>query len=189
MKPESGEMKRIIFLALSLPLFGWSQPSSQEQARLKPFVPAGYSLVSALHVPLRAKDDLVAVTQKDDSTRVFVLPSGAKAPLWLTLKDKKRDFPAPVQGGSGEKLGDLVFSCDLDHSGKPYLFVTCYMADAYMLTVFKPSAQGYSEIFRDTTNAKFAIDRKSGRIRRPGSDADPARTFDWVKGHYQAVKG
>lgn len=182
-------MKRRIFLALSFPLLAWAQPSPQEQARLKPFVPAGYALVSCLHVPLHAKDDLVAVTQKDDSTRVFVLPSGAKTPLWLTLKDKKRDFSAPVQGGSGEKLTDLVFSCDLDHSGKPYLFVTTYLADAYVLSVFKPSAQGYNEIFRDTTNGKFAIDRKSGRIHRPGSDADPARTFQWVKGHYQAAKG
>ena len=179
----------MIFLALSLSTLVWAQPSAQEQARLKPFLPAGYDLVSALHVPLHAKDDLVAVTQKNDSTRVFVLPSGAKAPLWLTLKDKKRDFPAPVQGGSGEKLSDLVFSCDLDQNGKPYLFVTCYLADAYMLTVFKPTSQGYSEIFRDSTNAKFAIDRKSGRIQRPGSDADPARTFRWVKGHYQGAKG
>ena len=182
-------MKRILCLILGFPLLVWAQPSPQHESRLKPFLPAGYSVVSALQVPLRSKNDLVAVVQKDDSTRVFVLPNGAKAPLWLTLKDKKRDFPAPVQGGSGEKLADLVFSCDLDHSGKPYLFVTSYLADVYLLTVFKPSSQGYVEIFRDTTNGNFEIDRKSGRIHRPGTDADPAKTFRWVKGRYQAVKG
>lgn len=182
---ERAGMKRIIFLALSLPLWVAAQPAPQDGARLKPFVPAGFEVVSALHVPLQSKDDLVAMLQKDQVSRVFVLPKGAGKPLWLTLKDKKQDLPAPVQGGSGEKLSDLVFSCDLDRNGKPYLFVTCYLADAYCLLVFKPSAGGYSEIFRDSTNGKFTIDHKSGRIQRPGSEADPARTFRWSKGHYQ----
>lgn len=181
-------MKRSILFALSLPWMALAQPNPQDQARLKPFVPTGYKVVSALHVPLQGKDDLVGVVQKDESTRVLVLPAKAKGPQWLTLKDKKLDFPAPVQGLSGEKLPDLVFSCDLDHNGKPYLFVTSYLADIYFLTVFKVGVKGYNEVFRDSTNAKFTVDHKSGRISCPGGDDAPARTYNWVKGNYRLSK-
>jgi hypothetical protein len=181
-------MKRVLFVCLLFCLTAAAQPNPKDQALLKPHLPKGYQLVSSLRLPLQGKSDLVAIAQKDDSTRVFVLPTGAKAPLWLTLKDKKSDFMAPVQGGSGEKLSDLIYSCDLDHNGKPYLFVTCYLADVYQLTVFKPSPKGYSEIFRDQTNGNFQVNHKTGRIHREATEADPARTYNWVKGRYQSGK-
>ena len=176
-------MNRCVFLALSLPLVAAAQPTPLDQA--KAHLPPGWNVVTVARVPLQANNDMVVVTQKNDTTRAFVLPAGSKAPLWLTLKNKKQDLPAPVQGGSGEAMTDLLFSCDLDHNRKPYLFVTCYLADVYSLLVFKPASKGYSEVFRATTNGKFTIDHKTGRISEPAGDDSPARTFNWVKGHYK----
>ena len=176
-------MKRWILLLLGLPLVAAAQPGPMDQA--KAHLLPGWSLVTVARVPLRAQNDVVVVTQKNQTTRAFVLPAGSKAPLWLTLRNKKQDLPAPVQGGSGESMTELLFSCDLDHNRKPYLFVTCYMADVYCLLVFRPDSNGYSEVFRASTNGKFSIDHKTGRISEPAGDDSPARTFNWVKGHYK----
>ena len=164
-----------------------AQPGEAEKARLQPFLPKGYELLQVLKAPLQGPDDTIAIVEKDTHCRVFVLPKNGRKPLWATTKEGPY-LPAPVQGGSGEPLSELVFSYDLDHNGRPYLFVNCYMADISMIYVFKPTAQGYSEVFHDGTNAKFSFDRKKGRLSRPATEADPARSYQWVKGNFRPVK-
>jgi hypothetical protein len=159
-------------------------PSSAEQARLQPLLPKNHNLVDSIKIQLQSKADTVAITEKDTKFYLFVVPKGAKAALPVTTLDKKNYLLAPVQGALHPKLSQLVYSRDLDHNGKPYLFVHTYLADASGIHVFKANPKGYQEVFQAGTISEFKVDPTGKKISRPASDADSAKTWTWKNGKF-----
>lgn len=155
--------------------------SAADVSRLTPFVPKGYTLSEV--VPGFGADR-VAIVVGGDSSRVFVLHRGK--PIWLVTRSGKRDLPARVQGGAGEKIGQLVYTATLQK--QPLLFVTCYMADAYMLLVFKPLNGSYAPVFEISSINTPKLDRDTGRLKveqyTDGGDEATPVTCTWRGGTF-----
>jgi len=179
----------VIILILVMLKPAWCVPASSEAAAVKELVPKGYTLLDVLHLG----GDRVAIFSNRNYGRVCVLHGGR--PLWVLTSAGSPTLPAhvgPSSGNAHETMRDLVYSVDLDHNRRPYLFVNTYMADSYTLLVCKLTSRGYVEVFRTGSMSQPKLDRKTGRLdvhRLSDSDANARSTIFYVWKNHTFVDG